>query len=160
MRVVIGADEYDPLLEIIRAELAGRGHEVRVVGARPGTPVAWGVVAIDVAERVAAGGADQGQGADQGIVCCQTGTGVCMAANKVEGVRAALCNDAETARGARTWNDANVLALSLRLTTPTLAREILEAWLETAYGGTEAVSLEAIGGLEASGRRSATLARR
>jgi ribose 5-phosphate isomerase B len=158
MRVVIGADEYDPLLEVIQAELARRGHDVRLVGARPAAPVPWGVVAIDVAERVAARDADQG--ADMGIVCCYTGTGVCMAANKVAGVRAALCNDAETARGARTWNDANVLALSLRLTTPTLAREILAAWLEAAYGGTEAVSLEALQGQEASARRSATLARR
>jgi ribose 5-phosphate isomerase B len=82
--------------------------------------------------------------ADQGIVCCYTGTGVSMAANKVTGVRAALCGDAETARGARQWNDANVLALSLRLTSPALAREIVRAWSSTPYGGSEGKSLDAL----------------
>jgi ribose 5-phosphate isomerase B len=67
--------------------------------------------------------------ADFGIVCCWTGTGVSIAANKVPGVRAALCGDAETAAGARRWNDANVLALSLRTTTASVAGEILDAWL-------------------------------
>ena len=69
--------------------------------------------------------------ADRGVVCCWTGTGVSIAANKVDGVRAALCTDAETARGARRWNDANVLALGLRLTSPTVAREMVEAFLAT-----------------------------
>jgi ribose 5-phosphate isomerase B len=68
--------------------------------------------------------------ADQGIVCCWTGTGASIAANKVAGVRAALCADAETARGARRWNDANVLALSLRVTSAPLLEEILAAWLD------------------------------
>ena len=66
-----------------------------------------------------------------GVVCCWTGTGVSIAANKVDGVRAALCVDAETARGARRWNDANVLAVSLRLTTPAVAEELLEAFTTT-----------------------------
>ena len=70
--------------------------------------------------------------ADQGIVCCWTGTGASIAANKVPGVRAALCGDAETARGARKWNDANVLALSLRTTSPALLEEILDGWFEAA----------------------------
>lgn len=148
MRIAIGADAYEPVLEVLRAELQARGHEVLVLGAAPGVAVPWGVVAVEVAERVAGGAADQG------IVCCHTGTGVCMAANKVAGVRAALCVDAETARGARAWNDANVLALSLRLTTAALAQEILDAWLTTAYAGTEAVSLAALA------RGSGTLARR
>ncbi len=69
--------------------------------------------------------------ADRGVVCCWTGTGVSIAANKVPGVRAALCVDAETARGARRWNDANVLALSLRLTSEQVATEILDAFLST-----------------------------
>src|SRR5204862_5106222 len=68
--------------------------------------------------------------ADQGIVCCWTGTGASIAANKVPGIRAALCADAETARGARKWNDANVLALSLRSTSPALLEEILDAWFD------------------------------
>ena len=66
--------------------------------------------------------------ADQAVVCCWTGTGASIAANKVPGIRAALCSDAETAAGARRWNNANVLALSLRLTSPALRTEILDAW--------------------------------
>ncbi len=69
--------------------------------------------------------------ADQAIVCCWTGTGASIAANKVPGIRAALCSDAETARGARRWNDANVLALSLRTTSPAILQEILTAWFES-----------------------------
>jgi ribose 5-phosphate isomerase B len=67
--------------------------------------------------------------ADWGILVCYTGTGVSIASNKIRGVRAALCVDAQTARGARLWNDANILAMSGRLTTPELAREIIDAWL-------------------------------
>jgi ribose 5-phosphate isomerase B len=69
--------------------------------------------------------------AQQGVVCCWTGTGASIAANKVAGIRAALCADAETARGARTWNDANVLALSLRTTSEAVLGEILDGWFET-----------------------------
>ena len=68
--------------------------------------------------------------ADQGVVCCWTGTGASIAANKVAGARAALCADAETARGARRWNDANVLALSLRTTSAALLDEILDGWFD------------------------------
>jgi ribose 5-phosphate isomerase B len=74
---------------------------------------------------------------DQAVVMCWTGTGATLAANKVPGVRAALCHDAETARGARVWNDANVLGLSLRTTSDALAREILAAWFETSAGQDE-----------------------
>ena len=81
---------------------------------------------------------------ENSIQCCWTGTGVSIAANKVPGIRAALCGDAATARGARKWNDANVLALSLRATAPEVAREILEAWLSEPYGDTEGPSLDAI----------------
>src|SRR5438128_11905229 len=131
MRWVIGADEHDRILQVIEAELRTAGHEVTIVGATPNQPAPWGEVALEIARRVAR------READHGIVCCYTGTGVSIAANKVPGVRAALCVDAETARGARTWNDANVLALSLRLTSPTVAKEILRAWLESSYSGTE-----------------------
>jgi ribose 5-phosphate isomerase B len=78
------------------------------------------------------GEAVAGGQAERGVVCCWTGTGVSIAANKVPGVRAALCTDAETARGARRWNDANVLAMGLRLTSPALAQEMLDAFLGTA----------------------------
>ena len=145
MRWVIGADEHDDVLAVIEAELRAHGHDVARVGAAPGRPQPWGEVALGIARQVASGRADQG------IVCCHTGTGVSMAANKVHGVRAALCVDAETARGARLYNDANVLALSLRLTSPTVAREIVRAWLESRYSGTEDESLAAIGRAESTG---------
>jgi ribose 5-phosphate isomerase B len=138
MRFLVGCDEFDPILEVIAAELRTLGHDVLLVGARAGAPSPWGHVALEIARAVAGGAVDQG------IVCCYTGTGVSMAANKVPGVRAALCVDAETAQGARQWNDANVLALSLRLTSAAVAKEIVRAWCATPYGGTENASLEII----------------
>jgi len=138
MRFLVGADEYEPVIDVIASELRALGHHVDVVGAKPQSPSPWGNVALEIARAVAGGTADQG------VVCCYTGTGVSMAANKVPGVRAALCVDAETAKGARQWNDANVLALSLRLTSATIAKEIVRAWSATPYGGTETVSLDAI----------------
>src|SRR5687767_11523188 len=121
MRVAFGTDEHTPLTEAIVADLEGRGVEVDVVA--DGDP--WPDVGRRVGEAVAAGQVDRG------IVCCWTGTGVSIAANKVGGVRAALCTDAETARGARKWNDANVLALGLRLTSPEVAKEMLDAFFAT-----------------------------
>ena len=119
MRVAFGTDERTPVSDDVAAALAAAGHEVvlRLEDVR------WPDVGRRVGEAVAAGQADRG------VVCCWTGTGVSIAANKVPGVRAALCTDAETARGARRWNDANVLALGLRLTSPTVAQEMLEAFL-------------------------------
>ncbi len=96
----------------------------------------------DVGRRV--GEAVAGGQADRGVVCCWTGTGVSIAANKVPGVRAALCTDAETARGARRWNDANVLAFGLRLTSPTVATELIEAFLGTEADPGEAGTIAAI----------------
>jgi ribose 5-phosphate isomerase B len=96
---------------------------VRTHGAlRPGADAQWAACSEAAARDVAEGAADQA------VVCCWTGTGASIAANKVPGVRAALCPDAATADGARRWNDANVLALSLRLTSEPLLREILDAW--------------------------------
>jgi ribose 5-phosphate isomerase B len=123
MRVAFGTDEKTEVSEAVRAELSQLGHDVVVVG--DGAP--WTEVGRLVGEAVAAGDADRG------VVCCWTGTGVSIAANKVNGVRAALCTDAETARGARRWNDANVLAVGLRLTSPPVAKEMLEAFLVTAF---------------------------
>src|SRR4051794_6605526 len=121
MVIAFGTDERTALTDVIRAELEHRGHRVVVVA----DAVAWPEVGRAVGEAVA------GASADRGVVCCWTGTGVAMAANKVPGVRAALCTDAETARGARRWNDANVLALSLRLTSSEVAKEIIDAFLTT-----------------------------
>ena len=122
MKVIVGSDERTHLTDILITELRKHGHEVELVGPLAGDALQWPEVGRAVGEAVAAGQAKQG------IVCCWTGTGVSIAANKVPGIRAALCTDAETARGARRWNHANVLALSLRLTSEVVAREILDAW--------------------------------
>lgn len=123
MRIALGSDDSSELTDALAAELRKRGHDVVLHGAlAPGEDSAWPRVGHEVAKSVAQGACTFG------IVCCWTGTGVSIAANKVPGVRAALCNDAETAAGARTWNDANVLALSLRSTAVPLAHAILDAW--------------------------------
>jgi ribose 5-phosphate isomerase B len=121
VRVAFGTDERTGVTDELVGALVAAGHEV-VVRLED---EAWPDVGRGVGEAVAAGEADRG------VVCCWTGTGVSIAANKVAGVRAALCTDAETARGARRWNDANVLALGLRLTSETVGREILDAFLAT-----------------------------
>ncbi len=127
MRIAVGADERLPVVETILQILQEAGHAVQWYGPPAGDTAPWPQVARQVAEDVAAGRADQG------ILLCWTGTGVSIAANKIPGIRAALCVDAETARGARLWNDANVLCLSMRLTTDALAKEILQAWFATPY---------------------------
>ena len=134
MRIAFGTDEATPLTAAVQATIADRGHEVVLVG--EGSP--WPEVGRGVGEAVRRGEAERG------VVCCWTGTGVSMAANKVPGVRAALCTDAETARGARRWNDANVLALGLRLTTPELAAEMLDAFLETDADPGEAEAIRSL----------------
>jgi ribose 5-phosphate isomerase B len=131
MRVAFGTDERTPLSDEVAAALAAAGHEV--VLRLEDEP--WPDVGRRVGEAVARGEADRG------VVCCWTGTGVSIAANKVPGVRAALCTDAETARGARRWNDANVLAMGLRLTSPTVAQEMLDAFLSTEPEADEAVNI-------------------
>jgi ribose 5-phosphate isomerase B len=133
VRFVVASDDDAPGVSTIVSLLREREHEVVRL------PVgAWGKVALAAGKLVASGAVDQG------VVLCFTGTGVAMAANKIDGVRAALCVDAATAAGARRWNDANVLALSLRLLTATLASEILDAWLGTEYEGGEDESLAAL----------------
>ena len=82
------------------------------------------------------------------MLCCWTGTGVSIAANKVPGIRAALCGDAETARGARRWNDANVLCLSLRATSEVVAKEILDAWFETGPDASEAANVAKVNAMD------------
>ncbi|MCX4904636.1 RpiB/LacA/LacB family sugar-phosphate isomerase [Streptomyces sp. NBC_00878] len=123
MRISVSSDMDEPVARALVEELRGRGHEVLVHGAlSPGDDPQWAVCSEAAAREVAAGTADQA------VVCCWTGTGASITANKVPGVRAALCADAYTAQGARQWNDANVLALSLRLTSEPLLKEILDAW--------------------------------
>lgn len=126
MRVGLGSDEATELTAALERDLRRRGHEVVLFGAlAPGADDAWPSVGRAVAQAVA------GRDCETGIVCCWSGTGVSIAANKVAGVRAALCNDAETAAAARTWNDANVLALSLRSTAIPVASAMLDAWFAT-----------------------------
>ncbi len=123
MRIALGSDMAGELPEAIDRWLRARDHEVRRYGAlAPGGPEAWPTVGHEVGHAVACGDVRYG------VLCCWTGTGVSIAANKVAGVRAALCGDAATAAGAREWNDANVLCLSLRATSPAVAEEMLEAW--------------------------------
>lgn len=135
MRIAFGTDEKTPLTDGLKDALAARGHEVVLAG--EGDP--WPDVGRRVGDLVAGGDADRG------VVCCWTGTGVSMAANKVPGVRAALCTDPETAAGARRWNDANVLAMGLRLTSPALAEEMLDAFLTSDPESDEAANIAKLG---------------
>jgi RpiB/LacA/LacB family sugar-phosphate isomerase len=127
MRIAVSSDMDEPVARLVVAELRRRGHTVIAYGAlRDGDRDDWAWSAESAARCLAD---DQ---ADQAVVCCWTGTGASIAANKVPGVRAALCVDAYTAEGARRWNDANALALSLRLTSEPLLKEILDAWFAGA----------------------------
>lgn len=123
MRIAVAADERTGVAEAVVEELRRRGHEPLLHGAlSDGERDDWAWASEAAARDVA------GQRAEQAVVCCWTGTGASIAANKVAGVRAALCADAQTAQGARRWNDANVLAVSLRTTSEALLTEILDAW--------------------------------
>jgi ribose 5-phosphate isomerase B len=128
VRIAVGTDERAPMLDALRDHLTGSGHEVVIVADGVDWPAAGAAVGRAVVDGTA----------EMGVVCCTTGTGVAIAANKVRGVRAALCTDAETARGARRWNDANVLAFGLRLTSESVAKEMVEAFLETPFDRAEA----------------------
>jgi ribose 5-phosphate isomerase B len=137
MKLAVGSDERTHLTDAVVAELDKRGHQVELFGPLRDEKRAWPQVAQQVAEQVARGQADEG------VLFCWTGTGVALAANKVPGIRAALCHDAETAKGARLWNRANILCLSIRATTEAIAGEILDAWLATPLG-TDAVDVECV----------------
>jgi ribose 5-phosphate isomerase B len=125
VKIAVASDMDTPLARALLDELRKRGHEPVTHGAlADGERSDW-AWACERAARDVADGRTQ-----QGVVCCWTGTGASIAANKVAGVRAALCADAETARGARVWNDANVLALSLRTTSEAILGEILDGWFD------------------------------
>ncbi len=127
MKISVGSDERTPLTDSVIELLRKRGHGLALHGPLSGEAIPWPEVGQAVAEEVAAGQADEG------ILFCWTGTGVSIAANKVPGIRAALCDDPETAAGARRWNDANVLCLSLRRISEARAGEILDAWFGASY---------------------------
>lgn len=136
MKIAVGSDEKSELTDALLQALRERGHEVTLFGAiaENDPDVDWTLAASHAAEAVMRGDADEG------IVCCWTGTGASIAANKVRGIRAALVHDAQTAAGARIWNHANVRALSLRATSIPVMKEILEAWFTTPMDEGEAQS--------------------
>ena len=127
MRLAIGSDERTHLTDQVVQRLLDDGHDLILFGPLASGESAWPEVARLVGEAVVSGAVEEG------ILFCWTGTGVSIAANKIPGIRAALCDDAETARGARLWNNANVLCLSLRRISDVLAEEILESWFATKY---------------------------
>ncbi|GAA4924932.1 ribose 5-phosphate isomerase B [Stackebrandtia albiflava] len=130
MRISVASDSLDGVAALIGTELERRGHTVSRYGAvADPDDVQWARVSARAAQDVATGDADMA------VVACWTGTGASIAANKVPGVRAALCTDPGTAAGARRWNDANVLAVSLRTLSAPMLGEILDAWFATAPSG-------------------------
>ncbi len=145
MRIAIAADEMTGIAAALPETLRGRGHEVLVHGVfAEGERDDWAWASEAAARDVADGRAEQA------IICCWTGTGASIAANKVPSVRAALCADAVTAAGARRWNDANVLALSLRTTSQAELEEILDAWFagEPSAEAEDRANIEHLGEME------------
>jgi ribose 5-phosphate isomerase B len=146
MKIAVAADERVGVAETVLVEIRKRGHEPIAHGAlAQGERDAWAWASEAAARDVAEGRAQQA------IVCCWTGTGASIAANKVAGVRAALCLDAQTADGARKWNDANALAISLRATSEAELAEILDAWFggEASGDADDAANVEHIAEIEA-----------
>src|SRR4029453_17940523 len=147
MRIAVSADERVGVADAVVEELRKRGHDVLTHGAlNEDERDDWAWASEAAARDVAEGRAEKA------VVCCWTGTGASIAANKVEGVRAALCGDAATAEGARRWNDANVLALSLRSTSEAELREILDAWFagEASGAGDDRANVETLREIEGS----------
>jgi ribose 5-phosphate isomerase B len=144
MKISVGADERLHIVDVVLDYLQENGHQVTWYGPETGETQPWPEVAKRVALDV------RSARADEGILFCWTGTGVSIAANKVEGIRAALCDDAETARGARLWNNANVLCMSMRKVSEVVAREILDMWFSTSYEPNESddVCLRMLANLE------------
>lgn len=137
MRIALCSDEPYPVNEVARELIEARGHSVVAFGSiKSGQEQPWAEVAEQAALAIAAGDCDEG------VFFCWSGTGIAMAANKVAGIRAALCSDPGAARAARVWNHANVLCLSNRTLSTDMAREMLDAWFDTEPGdeGSEGVS--------------------
>lgn len=122
MKIAVASDEKTALTDFVIEDLKKRGHELILLGPLAGEDLPWTLASEQLAVAVAK------HEADEGVLFCYTGTGASIAANKVPDIRAALCGDAQTARGARWWNDANVLVMSLRATSTEVAKEILDAW--------------------------------
>jgi ribose 5-phosphate isomerase B len=135
MRVALGSDERTALTDAVADDLRARGHDLVLVGPPAEQDKQWTAVGHEVGALVASGECETA------VLFCWTGTGASIAANKVKGARAALCTDASTAAGARRWNDANVLVMGLRLTSPEVAKEMLEAWFTTEPDPSEAANI-------------------
>ncbi|HEV2756306.1 MAG TPA: RpiB/LacA/LacB family sugar-phosphate isomerase [Actinomycetota bacterium] len=135
MDVVLGSDMKTDLTDAVARDLESRGHSVKLIGPPGGEDIEWADAGRKVGTAVASGEAGTG------VLFCWTGTGASIAANKVPGVRAALCTDASTAEGARRYNDANVLVMGLRLTSPEVAKEMLDAWFSSSPDPSEAANI-------------------
>ncbi len=143
MKIAVGSDEKTHLTDFVVEELKKRGHEIELFGPLKGEPLSWAEVGEQVALAVSQGHCQEG------ILFCWTGTGVSIAANKVPGIRAALCFDSKTAEGSRKWNQANILVMSLRLTSEAVALEILDAWFSTKWGtGADAEDVAKLANME------------
>ena len=149
MKIAVGSDEKNALTDEVIQELRKRDMEVELFGPLADENVEWAEVAEQVAEKVSE------KECDQGILFCSTGTGVSIAANKVPGIRAALCTDSKTAAGARMWNDANILALSLRLISSDVVKEILDAWFQSKPDPSERENIEKVSRIESRYRNRA-----
>ncbi len=128
MRIAISSDEANGLTAFVVSSLGDRGYDLVRLGALRKKGTEWVDSSRELAESVSSGRVDQG------VLFCWTGTGASIVANKIPGVRAALCTDPEQARGARKWDHANVLVMSLQLTSNALAKRILDAWFSEPYG--------------------------
>jgi ribose 5-phosphate isomerase B len=149
MRIAVCSDEPYPVHELVKSLLQARGHEVVPFGSvATGKEMPWAEVAEEAALAVSRGQCDEG------IFFCWSGTGISMAANKVPGIRAALCSDPGAARAARVWNHANVLCLSNRTLSTDMAKEMLAAWLETDPGHDGDAGVKVLESVDARHRRS------
>jgi ribose 5-phosphate isomerase B len=142
MKIAVASDEKTYLTDFVVDELKRRGHETILFGPLVGDDLPWTLASENLADAVSKGDADEG------VLFCYTGTGLSIAGNKVKGTRAALCGEAETARGARWWNDANVLVMSLRKTSTEVAKEILDAWFSESVLEEEKIYIEQVAGIE------------
>lgn len=142
MKIAIASDEKTYLTDFVIEDLKARGHEPILFGPLAGDALPWTLASEELADAVANGEADEG------VLFCYTGTGASIAANKVPGIRAALCGDAQTAQGARWWNDANVVVLSLRATSPEVAKEILDVWFSETVRPEEKATIDHLKDIE------------
>ena len=148
MKIAVASDEKTQLTDFVIDDLKERGYDVVLLGPLADEALPWTLASEKLADAVAGGEADEG------VLFCYTGTGASMAANKVPGIRAALCGDAQTAKGARWWNDANVLVMSLRATSTEVAKEILEAWYTEQVRADEIPTIAQLQDIEARHRQA------